>query len=201
MCDILNGPDWMMLASDNCRRLLEVLTLSSSSKETSLRGKSPTAFTVVTWLTCVRRTKRGVARTTVDGEADGGEFLVILTAVDSPTTALVGDSALNRDQNLLQQKQINLCKEKGSSYITIYKIYQLDLHHLPIWMNSSLNASLYQPYKMGLENAEDMPIKWQMAKQILYISSVCKMLCSLCGKELWSEKFNVPERSYGWCPK
>ena len=46
--------------------------------------------------------------------------------------------------------------------------------YLAIFLNSSLKASLNHPYKIGFENAEDMPIKWQKAKHIRLACSLWK---------------------------
>ncbi len=43
-----------------------------------------------------------------------------------------------------------------------------------MFWNSSLKDSLNQPYRIGLEKAEDIPMRWQTAKQILLASSLCK---------------------------
>ena len=49
-------------------------------------------------------------------------------------------------------------------------IETVTLTYRPIIWNSSWNESLNQPYRIGLEKADDIPIRWQKAKQIRLVS-------------------------------
>ena len=40
-------------------------------------------------------------------------------------------------------------------------------------VNSSLNESLYHPYRIGFEKADDMAISWQIAASIFLVESSC----------------------------